>query len=263
MAVTQLDVAQAKMAEKPDDEVSRLAYYGALADTELWVLLDKEPEDGQITPKLVPTGEGNFVMAFDSEERLADFARAPVPHLALPGRALIGFIAGQGVGLGVNVGVAPSETLLSSDTLAWLAPQLAQQPEELSPDRPVDFCPPSDLPEDLRNRLTARLAIGAGIARYAYLAGTVDATGQSGTLLAVVGALPGAETALAKAIAECVQFFSEQDREFKLAFLAENDPMIRHLEPVAHKIVFPEPKPVEHKMPQAPGSDPDKPPILH
>lgn len=119
------------------------------------------------------------------------------------------------------------------------------------------------MPEDLRDRLAARLTRGAGIARHAYLSGTVDATGQSGTLLAVVGALPGAESALARAIAECVQFFSEQDREFKMAFIAENDPMIRHLEPVAQKIVFPEPEPIDAKMPAAPGSDPNKPPILH
>lgn len=129
MAATQLDEAQARLAGTPDDEAARMAYYGALADTELWVLLEKEPEDGKITPKLVPTGEGNFVMAFDLEERLADFARAPVPHLAIPGRALIGFIAGQDVGLGVNVGVAPSEMLLSAETLEWLAPQLANAPE--------------------------------------------------------------------------------------------------------------------------------------
>ena len=50
---------------------------------------------------------------FDREERLADFAKGSAPYAAISGRILAGMLEGQGIGLGVNLEVAPSSILMS------------------------------------------------------------------------------------------------------------------------------------------------------
>ena len=99
---TPLDQAHAAMEAAPEDDAARLRFFERLADSELFILLDKEPEGDRISPEIFDTGEGRFVLVFDREERLAQFANRIVPYAALSGRVIASMLAGQGVGLGVG-----------------------------------------------------------------------------------------------------------------------------------------------------------------
>ena len=259
---TALDAAHARMESAPEDDAARLAYHAALADTPLWLLLEAEAEGDAIRPRLAETGEGSLVLAFDSEDRLAAFARGIAPQAAMPGRALIGMLAGQGIGLGLNIGVAPSETVLPSVMVDWLAGILTAAPEEQNDAQPEALMPPDPLPEPLLRALDARLARAAGLADCAYLAGMRYADGRNAHMLAVIGAPAGAERAIAGAVAEAVRFGGDDAPGLDVAFLAPGDAMIARLEAVGLRIDLPEPPDPAPGTPAPPGSDPGKPPIL-
>ena len=72
--LTPLDLAHAAMEAAPEDDAARLRFFERLADSELFILLDKEPEGERISPQVFDTGEGQFVLVFDRQERLAQFA---------------------------------------------------------------------------------------------------------------------------------------------------------------------------------------------
>lgn len=253
-----LDRAHAAMAAAPEAEAPRLAFHAALAEAELFLLLADEPSGEDLTPRLYELEAGPVVLAFDSEARLAEFAGAPVPYAALPGRRLVAMLAGQRVGLGLNFEVAPSAMLLPPELLDWLAEALAEAPQELTA-RPQALHPPR-LPPSLLAALDARLARAEGLARQAWLAGVTHADGSAGHLLAVIGTTPGAEGALARALAEAARFAGNEAGPLDIAFLAEDDPLAARLARVGLR--FDLPTPAAPAAPAAPGSDPDRPPKL-
>ena len=166
---TALDRAFAAMEAAPDDDAVRLAYHERLADGELFVLLAQEAEGDQIVPELFDLGEAQFVLVFDREERLSGFAGGPAAYAALSGRTVVEMLAGQGIGLAVNLGTA-SENALPPETVDWLQGTLAQGPRE-DEARAEEVHPPRGLPESLVTALDGKLARAAGLARKAYLAG--------------------------------------------------------------------------------------------
>jgi hypothetical protein len=110
------------------------------------------------------------------------FTGGIAPYAALPGRVIAGLLKGQGIGLGVNLGVAPSSMLLPPEAMDWLAETLEETPEELeaAPDR---FLPPS-VPEAVVAALDAKLARAGGLALAAVLAGVVYRDKRQGHVLA-------------------------------------------------------------------------------
>ena len=101
---TPLDRAHRAMTARPADEAARLAYYHRLVGAELCLLLTREPEGDDLAPRVLNLSDGPVVLAFEGEERLAAFADGPVPYAALPGRVVIAHLAGQDIGLGINLG---------------------------------------------------------------------------------------------------------------------------------------------------------------
>ena len=108
---TPLDSAHAAMEAAPENDAARLRFYERLADSELFLMLTEEARDENISPEVFDVADGRFLLAFDREERLARFAGRPAPYAALSGRVLAQMMAGQGLGLGVNLEVAPGEVL--------------------------------------------------------------------------------------------------------------------------------------------------------
>ncbi len=258
-AETALDRAHAAMAAAPDDAAARLAFHARLAESALFLLLDAEPVGDTLSPRLFELEEGTIVLAFDSEARLAAFARVPVPYAALPGRRLVALLAGQDLGLGLNFDVAPSAQLLPPEVLAWLADHLGAGPEELVAS-PEALHPPW-LPEALVAAIDARLARAAGLARTAWLAGVTHRDGTRGHLLALTGAAPGAEAALALALSEAVRLSGVEDAgPVDVAFVAAGDPLADRLARVGLR--FDLPAPPARGAPVAPGTDPARPPRL-
>jgi hypothetical protein len=76
--------------------------------------------------------------------------------------------------------------------------------------------------------------------------------------------VPGAEAALAKAVGEALAFSGLEAGELDVTFLGPHDAGLAQLAAVAQVFDLPEPagEPDQIIQPQAPGMDPNRPPIL-
>ncbi|WP_417807941.1 SseB family protein [Thioclava sp.] len=265
--MTPYDRAHAAMLAEPDNESKRLAIYDRLADAELFLLLESEPEDENITPQVFAADEGDFVLVFDTEERMAEFADAAQPYAALPGRVIAQHLVGEGIGLGVNLGVAESAMLLPPEALDWLTETLAQTPAQAQ-GRPVGFSAPALSPAILALLMPAyqaKLDQLAGIAQAAVLGGVTYDDGHRGHVLAVIGAHEHFRPGIAKAMGEALTFSGLDAGELDVTFLDPEDEAAQLL--LDQGLVLHIPEPVEEEVQEitpgaAPGMDPSKPPIL-
>lgn len=257
---TALDTAHAAMQAAPQDDAARLRFFERLADSELFLMLTEEAKGNNISPEVFDVADGRFVLVFDREDRLAQFAQRPVPYVALSGRVLAAMLTGQGIGLGLNLETAPSSMLIPSEALGWLASTLQHEPEKVQ-ERLAEFLPPAGLPDSLLAALDAKLATAGGLAQAAFLVATKSESGAPGHLLGFVGAVEGAEAALAKAASEALVFSGIEAGAMDVSFFAPGDPAAGLLERAGLRFDLPQPEPVR-ATPAAPGRNPDKPPIL-
>ena len=259
--MTRLDDAHAEMMQDEGHDGARLAFYSQLADAELYVLLDGDADQDQVTPRLFDLEEGPVVLAFDLEERLAAFVGGPAPYAALPGRVIAAQLAGQGVGLGLNIGDAPSSIILPAEVMDWLTATLGTKPAQVAA-VPEGFAFPWGVPVEVTQRLTEKLGTNPGLAEAVLLSEVVYEGGRRGHILAVLGAAAGAEAALSGAVSEALVFSGIDMAEIDVVFLAPNDPRLQTIADVALRLDMP--KPVDHAkpVPNIPGMNPEKPPIL-
>lgn len=256
---TPLDLAHAAMQAAPDDDAARLRFFERLADGELFLALSEEARGDTLSPQLFEVEEGRFVLAFDREERLARFADGPAPYAALSGRVLARMLAGQGIGLGLNLDVAPSSILIPAPAMDWLDDTLGQAPDAVEA-RIAVVHPPAGLPEALIAALEAKLVTAAGLARAACLVGVTYKDGGRGHLLGFVDAVADAQPALAKAASEALIFSGIEAGVMDVGFFAATDPVAARMQAVGLRFDLPQPKAAPERA--APGSDPDRPPIL-
>lgn len=256
---TRLDQTHAAMEAAPEDAVARLHFYETLAASELYLMLKSEPQGEVIDPELFELPENSFVLVFDREDRLALFAGHPVAYAALSGRSIASMLAGQGVGLGLNLDVAPSAILLPPEAVDWLAETLSEGPSEIEA-RAEEFSAPRGLPEAVLTALDARLATMTGRARMAYLVGVTYESGARGDMLGFVGAAFEAQGALARAVSEVLVFSGLEAAALDVAFFDASDPVAARMARCGLRFDLPEAPDVEPRA--APGSDPDKPPKL-
>ncbi len=251
--MTELDRAQ--VAAQAGGDAGRLAFFGLLADTPLLVLLEREAEGGVLEPRIFDLDEGQVVLAFDAEERLAGMGQGPLPYAQLPGRVLARLLVEEGLGLGLNLGSgSASEMLLPLTAMRWLTEMLDEQSQvQLAALGPL--APPED---------------GFVVAVERILAGAPDSWGglaqelqlyrrQDAGLLLISGAAAEAETALATAVSEALRFADLGGLVVDIAFADAAklpDGGVRLLWPKA----APAPEPTA--APNAPGMEPNKPPIL-
>jgi len=256
---TPLDQAHAAMEATPDDDAARLRFYERMGDSEMFLLLEAEPDGDQISPQVFELEDASYILAFDREQRLAEFAEGNAPYVGLSGRALAQMLAGQGLGLGVNLGVAPSSILIPASAVDWLHETLSHAPSEAA-ETPTEITAPKGLPDSLVTAIDMKLTTAAGLAQCAYLAGVTYASGQRSHILAFVGADPAAEDALARAANEALVFSGIEAGALDVAFFDASHPIVGALDAQALRFDLPQPiQPVERP---APGSDPSKPPKL-
>ncbi|TVS01418.1 MAG: SseB family protein [Rhodobacteraceae bacterium] len=259
MAQSLIDQAWQASEDAPEDDSLRLAYFARLVEAELFLLLEREAVGEQIAPRVFDLEDGPIVLAFDSEERLTEFTGLPAPYAALPGRALAEMLTGTGMGLGLNLGVAPSSRLLPPEVLDWLAEMAAQRPEELDA-RIARLSPPRGLPEAVLLALDQRLARMEGLAAMAYLVATESEAGARGHMLAFVDPAEGAESALARAVQSALSFSGLEAGALDVTFLVSSEARAAEFARVGLR--FDLPQPAEPALRQPPGSDPDTPPRL-
>lgn len=258
--ISLLDAAHAAVHADPDNEALRLRFFERLADGEMFLLLEREARGEVLDPKVFDLEDGRFVLVFDREERLASFTGGIAPYAALPGRVIAGLLKGQGIGLGVNLGVAPSEMLLPPEAMDWLAETLDEAPEEVQA-LPEQFFAPKGLPDALIAGLDAKLARAGGLASGALLAAVAYRGGRRGHMLAFLDAAPGAEAPLARAASEALVFSGVEAGVLDVGFLRAHDPAAVAMARVALRFDLPVPE--APAVPgAAPGMDPKRPPRL-
>lgn len=265
--MTPYDRAHAAMETDPENEAKRLAVYDRLADAELFLLLEEEPEDENIRPQVFSTEEGDFVLVFDTEERLGEFSDGPQPYAALPGRVIAQHLVGEGIGLGINLGVAESAMLLPPEALEWLSETLAHAPQAAE-GRPVEFTAPALSPAVLGLLLPAfeaKFEQLAGLAQSAVLGGVTYEGGRRGHVLAIIGAEERFRAGIAKAMGEALTFSGLDAGELDVTFLGADEPAAGVL--LAQGLVLHVPEREEEEVQEiipgaAPGMDPTKPPKL-
>ncbi|MDU9005048.1 SseB family protein [Sedimentitalea todarodis] len=258
---TPLDTAHAAMFAAPDDDAARLRFYERLGDNELFLLLTEEAQGDSLSPEVFELADGQFVLAFDRETRLAQFIGRPAPYAALSGRVLSRMLAGQGIGMGLNLDVAPSSILIPADALAWLSETLTHAPDEIT-SRISEISVPVGLPEAVISALDTKLATASGYAQAAYLVGVEYENGSHGHLLGFVEARPEAQAALAKAAGEALTFSGVEAGSIDVAFFEAADRITAKLDRFGLRFDLPGPPEPDVAGHAAPGTDPDKPPIL-
>ena len=265
--MTELDLAYAAMvAAADDDDTPRLHYYAALADGEMILVLEVEAKGGNITPKVFDLEDGPVVLAFDSDDKLAAFAAGTVPYAALPGRVIAQQLAGQGIGLAVNLGAA-SMMLFPPDAVAWLAETLAGTVTEAEA-VPVAFAAPVGIPDSFLQVLRAKLGRARGRAAGAVLSAVTYADGRRGHVLALIDAQGGTEDGLARAVNEALIFSGLDAAEMDVVFLPGTDARLALMQAqglMLDLLVPPPaslPDPAAQSAAKAPGTDPNRPPIL-
>lgn len=258
-----LDAAHAAMLADPDDDFARLRYYRTLADADLCLMLADEAQGDTLTPRIFHLEDGPVVLVFDSEDRLADFSSVPVPYAVLPGRVIVERLAGQGIGLGVNLSAPEAAWLMVPLAVDWLAGVLATRPTEAR-GRPVAIHAPGVLEPGLAEALAFALAGAGGLAAGAVLAQVAWDGGTRGLMLAFLGADAGAHDALARAVAEALAFSGFEGGAVDLAFLAPDDPAVRNLVALGQVLALPGPPAAAPERPPLapPGLDPTRPPRL-
>jgi hypothetical protein len=261
MTDTPIDAAHRAMEATPDDPRARLRFHERVMDAELFLLLETEPDGERLNPQVFDLDEGRFVLAFDRDDRLAEFLDAPAPYVALTGRRLVALLAGRGLGIGLNLGSAPSATLLPADAVAWMAEMGAGGPETAD-DLPHRLAPPDSAPEALVAALGPKLAAMSTRVASAHLVTATYGDDRSGLLLALSGVPPEARPAVAAAISEAVRFSGVEEGGLDVTFLDEDASTLARIRSAGLSLDLPRAPRPEPSTPKAPGTDPDRPPIL-
>ena len=257
---TPLDMAHQIMQNTPEDEAARMRFYERLAGSELFLLLKEEAVGDNLLPEMIEVEGAKYLLVFDREERLAEFARGSAHHAALSGRVVAAMLAGQKIGLGLNLDVAPSSILIPDQAMAWLCEMLESAPDRVT-EQPETIERPTGFSEELLTSLDMKLASAAGMAKTAYLVTVTYKGGRRSHMLAIINEVAEAQAALAKAVNEALSFSAIDAGELDVAFFAEDDLICTLLEKVGLRFDLPENK-MQSQTVTAPGRDPDDPPIL-
>lgn len=258
--MTPLDKSHDAMQQAPEDTAARLQFYENMATTELFLLLEEEPLGEVVKPQIFPVEGHDFVLVFDSVERLVDFTETAAPFAAMSGRKIAEMLADQGLGLGLNLGVAPSSFLMPAEGIEWLLVVLANRSEARS-EKPKFVTPPRNSSKELLAGLDAKLASATGLAQAAYLVGVEYQSGARGDLLAFINAIPAAEEALQQAALDAVSFRAVE-AFLDVGFFASSDAISIEFERVGLRFDIAKANPVELTEPTAPGMNPARPPNL-
>jgi hypothetical protein len=251
---TPYDAAHRALRQDPESDAARLRLHERIVDAELLVLLADEAGDA-LRPEICEVADGRFALAFDRDERLAEFVGAPAPFVALSGRELVALLAGQGVGLAMNLG-SDSAALLPPPAVDWMAGMVAELPEAEEA-HVAAVRSPEHLPPALLDALGPKLAAMGAVVEAAHL---VEARhGEAFGLMLVLSGVPApARSGAVQAVAEAVRF-AAVELSLDVTFLDPGDP---GFDAVARAGIGFELPRHARPTPSAPGSDPARPPRL-
>ena len=245
---TPLDHAHAQMEADADSDTARRSYYAFVVAAELFV--PTHDDSDRIRPHIIETDGAQFALAFDTEDRLAAFFGAAQTRVALRGSDLVAALAADSLGLGINLGVADSAYQLPPDAVQWLA-EFSITPRIAGPAQ-ATYLSPDYMPEHFAG-LDRLFASFSGLAGSAHCV-----TARDGNTTFPLIILAGTDEAHQPGIAAAVAEFFTIAVGIDTASVAFRDPDDALLQ-VAVSFQIPQPA---HRHPSAPGTDPDRPPIL-
>ena len=260
MTETPLDTAHAAMMAAPDDDTARLRFYERMADVELFLLLEAEPEGDQINPQVLDLEGTQYLLAFDRAQRLAQYAGDAASYVALSGRNVAAMLEGQPLGIALNMDVAPSAILLPDTAVAWLRETLTNEASEVEA-KIESLHPPKGLPEALITAIDEKLATATGMAANAWLVGVAYAGGGRGHLLAFVDAIPRAQDALVRAASEALTFSGIEAGAMDVGFFNHTDPTVTKLMKVGLRFDLPQMETLQN-TPRLAGFEGNEAPIM-
>ncbi len=250
-----------------DAEMAR--FYDIFATTELFLMIDSDTLDaasagGAPKPLIFPVEGVDTALVFDTETRLASFMEDGGAHLTLSGRALISMFRGTGAQLGLNLGDAPSATILPAPAIDWAAEALSQPIETTEIGDAVLTVPRAVMP-DLLQALDAKLAGMGAVVAEAWLCGLGAGAGRGKPqpMVLCLGLREvQAEQQVVSALAETARFTGGDAPAFDIAVLPLEDAKMAAARKVGLGFEPTDPATQTRSEPAAPGMDPSKPPKL-
>ena len=128
--MTALDQALEKYIQ---DENQQADYYDLVLNTDFYLPIAQDDTDtplkerDNVSPLIIETDHKSYLMLFDSEQRLTEWAKKPVEYVLLAGYAVAKFTP-PGLHWAINTGSNPAKEFVP-DEIAWLKKLSATEPE--------------------------------------------------------------------------------------------------------------------------------------
>ncbi|WP_333833318.1 SseB family protein [Rubrimonas sp.] len=167
--LTPLDRAWAEAEAEGAPESARARFFALLLETRLLVPVTPTPDDAPLAPLTFELEEGAVALAFDDDARMAAFFDAPVEYVALPGAGLMAALAEAGLGLGLNLGEAPSAALFRAPDVAFVAAEAGGALAASTLSGALRVGPPLGASEAMLAALAERVAALPGLVAEAWL----------------------------------------------------------------------------------------------
>ena len=235
----QLNKAFLEMSRNPENNDARLNYYGVLADTNLFLLLEQEPSNEILEPKFIQLEGKNFALAFDSEESLSEFYGEAAAFAEVTGRVLAKMLLEEKIGLGINLGVYEGELLLPWEIIEWFVNVLDEAPN-LVQITPKKFLRAEAFPEILFKALQEKLMPAVGLFDEIWICAAEYNEDETSHLICLMGVQNSAQQAIVKSINEVLSFTDIDLGNIDVAHFSYDDEVCTKIREIGIKLQFPE-----------------------
>lgn len=235
----QLNKAFREMSQDPENNDARLNYYGVLADTDLFLLLEQETSNEILEPKIIQLEGNNFALAFDSEENLSEFYGEAAAFAQITGRVLAKMLLEEKIGLGINLGVSEGELLLPYSVIKWFVSVLDETPN-LVQTTPKKFLPVKAFPEIMFKALQQKLKPAVGLFDEIWICAVEYNEDETSHLICLMGVQNSAQQAIVKSINEVLSFTDIDLGNIDVAHFSYGDEACNKIREIGIKLEFPE-----------------------
>ena len=217
----------------------RDSYYGVLADTNLFLLLEQEPSNEILELKFIQLEGNNFALAFDSEEKLSEFYGEAAAFAEVTGRVLAKMLLQEKTGLGINLGVSEGELLLPWEIIEWFVNVLDETPK-LVQTTPKKFLRAIAFPEVLFKALQEKLMPAVGLFDEIWICAAEYNEDETSHLICLMGVQNSAQQAIVKSINEVLSFTDINLGNIDVAHFSYDDEACTKIRQIGIKLEFPE-----------------------
>jgi len=226
------------MSRNPENNDARLNYYGVLADTNLFLLLEQEPSNEILEHKFIQLEGKNFALAFDSEESLSEFYGEAAAFAEVTGRVLAKMLLEEKIGLGINLGVYEGELLLPWEIIEWFV-NVLDEASNLVQNTPKKFLRAEAFPEVLFKALQEKLMPAVGLFDEIWICAVEYNEDETSHLICLMGVQNSAQQAIVKSINEVLSFTNIDLGNIDVAHFSYDDEVCTKIREIGIKLEFP------------------------